>query len=158
MKKVVLLGLLIGLIGLAGCKTKGGGGKAELNSDFLIGTWETQNLTIDIPAKNNSGKGSEVTLFPFPDSTKTEKPITILAQDGKYRELVVNGSGETVNNREGFWHFYSDTLVVRMESNGNVETKFGVVKKGSKLILTNRVDWTANGKKEETMRLELKKR
>ena len=152
---LVLLGLIVAL---AGCKPRTGDGGKALTSEFFIGTWETQSLTVNIPSKDNPNKSSKVTLFPFPDSTKTEKPITVLAADGGYRELVVNGAGETVNNREGFWHFYQDTLVVRMESQGNVETKFGIRRKGNQLIMTNMVDWTASGKKTEEMRLELKKR
>ena len=152
---LVLLGLIVAL---AGCKPRTGNGGKELTSEFFIGTWEAQSLTVNIPAKDNPNKSSKVTLFPLPDSTKKEKPITVLAADGGYRELVIDGEGKTVNNREGFWHFYQDTLVVRMESQGNVETKFGVARKGDRLIMTNMVDWTASGKKTEKMRLDLKKR
>lgn len=160
MKSVHLLtiGALLLLLVL-GCKTRGdqNGGKG-LSSDYLIGTWETQSVVVEIPAKGNSGKGSQVSLYPLADTSRTSKPLTILAQDGGYREIVLDGTGEASSSREGFWHFYSDTLVVRMESQGNVETKFGVRRKGSKLILSNMVDWTANGKKTEEMVLELKKR
>lgn len=159
MKIVYLLSLGVVLFFLGACKGRvDQGGKEGLSSEYLIGTWETQSVTVDIPPKGGSGKSSEVSLFPLPDSTKSAKPLTVLAPDGGYREMTIGGSGETSASREGVWHFYQDTLIVRMESQGNVETKFGVRKKGSKLVLTNMVDWTANGKKTEEMRIELKKR
>ncbi len=159
MKSVFLLILGGVFLVLGGCKNRvGQGGGEGLSSEYMIGTWETQRVTVEIPAKGNSGKGSEVSLFPLPDSTKSAKPITVMAQDGGYREIMIDPQGEASGSREGFWNFYQDTLVVRIESQGNVETKFGVRKKGSKLILTNMVDWTANGKKTEEMRIELKKR
>ena len=153
---LVLLGLIVAL---AGCKPRSGDGGKALTSEFFVGTWETQSLIVSIPTKDNPGKSSKVTLFPFPDSTKTEKPITVLAADGGYRELVVDGTGKTVNTQEGFWHYYQDTLVVRMEPpQADVEFKFGVERKGNRLTMRSMVDWTANGKKTEEMILELKKR
>ena len=155
MKCVYLLTLGVFLVVLTGCKSRGNG--ADVDQNTLVGTWETQSLTVKIPGKG-SNKNSVVTLFPLPDTTRKDKPLTVLAQDGKYREMVVDGNGETSSSREGFWNFYQDTLVVRMESEGRVETKFAVQRKGNKLILTNNVDWTADGKKEEEMRLELTRR
>jgi|GEM_PF-6941431 len=129
----------------------------KLSSESFVGSWGTQSVVIVL--RNKDGKGqNEVPLFPVEGTTKGVQPVTHIQGDGIYREEVLDEKGELSVSRKGTWHYYQDSLFVRMETPKNSGMNFGVRQKGKKLTLTNLVDWNADGKKEEEMRIVLERR
>lgn len=160
MKFVHCLTIGVLLLSLFACKPRVEGGstpKNQLSSETFVGSWETQSVTILLKGKDGKDN-NEVNLYPVEGSTANTKPVTHIHGNGEYQEEVYDGEGKLSSSRKGTWHYHQDTLFVRMDVPENSGMKFGVRKKGDKLTLTNLVDWNANGKKEEEMRIELKAR
>lgn len=152
---IVSAGLLAGCVG-----SKSASPSAEgLSNEDVIGTWETETVEVDLHSRPIGKADSSFVIFPGPSAqgSSGQQPVTYINADGRYRDEVKGPDGRVLKSNSGFWHLGRDTLYLRMESQGDNETRFGVRKRGKKLLLDNRVDWDGDGKKDDEMHIQLRR-
>jgi len=148
--------LLLLLLLMTACKPRSGGGYQQ---DDIVGTWRTQEIEVTLVTHRDSKRDSTYQLEPPRTGAgrQLQPPLTFIQADGSYRDEIRDDLGEVVKENKGFWHLTGDTLIMRMEAQQGAEMRFHVLKNGNKLRLTNQVDWDADGKKDDLIRVNLKR-
>ncbi|MBP6721228.1 MAG: hypothetical protein KA239_02835 [Bacteroidia bacterium] len=83
--------------------------------------------------------------------------MTIYNADGSYREEIFSISDSLVQSKAGFWHFYQDSLFMRLDVTGSPKIAFQAAKQGNGLKLYSRIDWDGDGAKDDQMTVSLKR-
>ena len=130
-----------------------------LTSATFVGTWVASTVDIAIHGKNGSGPDDAIHFESKAlAADQGRKPaITTFAADGGYREETYNMGDSLVRSTVGFWHFYSDTLFMRPDVDNGPKIAFKTELKGNSLRLLSRVDWDADGSKDDEMAVVLKR-
>lgn len=145
--------------GLSSCAgSKSAGGSQGLVNEDLIGTWDTEDVAVRLVGKGGGSKDSSFTIVPGNIANGGQVPVTFFNANGSYRDEVRSAEGAVLKSNKGHWHLNADTLYLRMETQGNNETQFGIRKRGKYLELKNIVDWDGDGAKDDWMEVKLKRR
>jgi hypothetical protein len=157
---LVIIGSL-GLVLWPGCKPRqvSGSDDATLSSASFIGPWVASTVEVSILSKNGSG-GDDAIHY---DSKQLaadqgrQPTITIFNGDGGYREEVYNLHDSLVQSRSGFWHYYADSLYMRLDVEGSPKIAFRTELQGKGLRLLSKIDWDGDGTKDDAMAVALKR-
>jgi hypothetical protein len=152
-----LLSLLVSL----SCKprqvTTGEGGILATNS--FVGPWVASTVDVTILSKNG-GTADDAIHYDSKAlaADQGRKPaLTIFNADGSYREEIFNLHDSLVQAKAGFWHYYADTLYMRLDVESSPKISFGAVLAGKGLRLMSKIDWDGDGAKDDAMAVELKR-
>jgi hypothetical protein len=130
-----------------------------LSSKTFVGPWLANTVDISIETKDAIGGPDHIHY----DSKQLaaaqgRKPaITIYNGDGSYREEIFNLGDSLVQAKAGFWHFYEDSLFMRLAVDGSPKIAFQVAQEGKGLRLSNKIDWDGDGSKDDEMIVSLKR-
>ncbi len=146
---------------LAACKTRNlaTSETGVLSTNSFVGPWLASTVDITIVSKNGSGSDDALHF----DSKELaagqgRKPtLTLFAGDGSYREENYNLHDSLISSKKGFWHFYSDTLYMRLEVDGSPKIAFKTELAGKGLKLLSKVDWDGDGARDDAMAVALKR-
>lgn len=144
-----------------GCKSRVNSNlEAEgLSAATFVGPWVASTVDVTIRSKNQSGPDEDVHY----ESSKLaadqgRKPtLTLFAGDGSYREEVYNLHDSLVQSKAGFWHFYNDTLFMRLDVESSPKIAFKSELQGKGLRLLSAIDWDGDGAKDDQMAVALKR-
>jgi hypothetical protein len=144
-----------------GCKTKkvGPATPEGLSAATFVGSWVASTVDVSIRSKNTTGPDERIHF----ESTELaadqgRKPtLTHFAGDGSYREEVYNLHDSLVQSKAGFWHFYADTLFMRLDVDGSPKIAFKSALSGKGLRLLSAIDWDGDGAKDDEMAVALKR-
>lgn len=153
-------GAMLLLTAALGCHPRPQSQVAEgLTAASFIGAWRASTVDITIHSKNG-GNTEDAIHFESKAlaADQGRKPtLTLFAGDGSYREEVYNLGDSLVLARPGFWHFYSDTLFMRYDVESSPKIAYKTELQGNGLRLISRVDWDADGMRDDEMTVSLKR-
>lgn len=146
------------LIG-ATCRNRPAPESAGLDTKTFIGPWEASAVDVSITSKNGSGGPDHVHY----DSKQLaagqgRRPaLTIFNGDGSYREETFNLKDSLVQAKAGFWHYYEDSLYMRLDVEGSPKIAFRAELEGKGLLLRSQMDWDGDGARDDEMVVALKR-
>ncbi len=153
--------LLLSLLFINACHTRRATAPVAegLSSATFVGTWVASTVDIAIRGKNGGGPDDAIHFESKAlAADQGRKPaITTFAADGGYREETYNLGDSLLRSTVGFWHFYSDTLFMRPDVDNGPKIAFKTELKGNALRLLSKVDWDADGSKDDEMAVVLKR-
>jgi hypothetical protein len=153
--------LILGMMVLAACKPRlvTGSDSAALSTATFIGPWVASTIDVTILSKNGGGSDDAIHY----DSKELaadqgrQPTLTIFNGDGSYREEVYNLHDSLVQSKAGFWHFYADSLYMRLDVDSSPKIAFGTELQGKGLRLLSKIDWDGDGSKDDAMAVALKR-
>ena len=146
------------LIG-ATCRNRPGPQAEGLDTKTFIGPWEASTVDVSIVSKNGSGGPDHIHY----DSKQLaagqgRRPaLTIFNGDGSYREETFNLKDSLVQAKAGFWHYYEDSLYMRLNVEGSPKIAFRAEVDGKGLLLRSQMDWDGDGARDDEMLVALKR-
>lgn len=130
-----------------------------ISSKTFVGPWVASEVDVEIATKNTTG-GPDHLHYESKAlaADQGRKPaMTIYNADGSYREEIYTLSDSLVQSKMGFWHFYEDSLFMRLDVTGSPKIAFHAAKAGNGLKLSSRLDWDGDGAKDDEMIVSLKR-
>ncbi len=134
-------------------------GSDVLSTQSFVGPWVASTVEVEIVSKDKIG-GDHHLHYESKElaAQQGRKPaMTIYNADGSYREEIFSISDSLVQSKAGFWHFYQDSLFMRLDVTGSPKIAFQAAKQGNGLKLYSRIDWDGDGAKDDQMTVSLKR-
>ena len=131
----------------------------EISTQTFIGPWVASSVEVDIVTKNKTG-GPEHLHYESKElaANQGRKPaLTIYNSDGSYREEIYTIKDSLVQSKAGFWHYFEDSLFMRLDATGSPKISFQAEKAGNGLKLLSRIDWDGDEAKDDQMTVLLKR-
>lgn len=150
--------LALMLVG-ATCRNRPSPEAESLGTKSFIGPWEAQQVDVSITSKNGSG-GPDQIHFDSKElaAHQGRRPaLTVFNGDGSYREETFNLQDSLVQSKAGFWHYYEDSLYMRLDVEGSPKIAFRAELHGKGLLLRSQMDWDGDGSRDDEMVVALKR-
>jgi len=144
---------LFTLASLAGCANDRPGPEESSSAidyqDFLPGTWEKIQLTVDINSFENRDTSFtfELREEDWVRSTQSLPTRTYFLVDNKYRQEFRALNGDTLFVSRGMWNIFGDTLHL-VEPDTSYQFLLGV-NDSRNLELRRLIDWDADGQEDD---------
>jgi hypothetical protein len=157
----LLLGLFCAALILPACRNRRSLSPemTGLSTATFVGPWLADAVDVTIISKNGSGQDDALHFESKAlAAAQGRKPtLTLFAGDGSYREETYNLHDSLVTSKVGFWHFYADTLYMRMDVEGSPKIGFKTELQGNGLRLLSKIDWDGDQVKDDQMAVLLKR-
>jgi hypothetical protein len=131
----------------------------EISTQSFIGPWVANSVEVDIVSKNKTG-GAEHLHYESKElaANQGRKPaITIYNGDGSYREEIYTLKDSLVQSKAGFWHYFEDSLFMRLDVSGSPKISFRAERSSNGLQLLSRIDWDGDEAKDDQMTVLLRR-
>lgn len=130
-----------------------------LSTKSFVGPWVASTVDVEIVSKDAVG-GPQALHFESKAlaAAQGRKPaLTLFHADGSYREETYNLADSLLQAKAGFWHFYEDSLYMRLDAEGSPKVAFRAEMEGKGLKLISKLDWDGDGAEDDEMVVALKR-